>query len=150
MKIKLIPGLRQIEDRVCAHKAVRIDLPDALRRRLDLPSADRTAKRDNLPVEIGFGDRIMINKIHSSHSGAGQGLDHIPSDAAYAENGYAGCAQPLHRFLSQKEPRSCKWITHWSLLSVNDCWIFFFRRKRSPFPAALPGSFFRQFSQSFR
>ena len=57
---------------------------------------------DDLAVEVGGRDLVIVDQIERAHARARQRLDHIAADPADAENRDACAVQLFHRFCAEQ------------------------------------------------
>ena len=85
---------------------IRVDGPDPLRHDLDLVTADGVHGRDDLAVEVGQGDGIIVHNIQGPDAAARQRLHDIAADTADTEDGDPGGSQSVHGHISKQHPAS--------------------------------------------
>ena len=51
---------------------------------------------DDLAVQVGQADLVVVNNIQRAYAASCQCLDYIAADAADTEHRHAGVMQPLH------------------------------------------------------
>ena len=85
-KIEPVRGIRQVEERIRAHRAGRIDIQNPVSCRVYLQHAYGRMGGKDLTVDVGDADRVTVTKIQLSNAAASQGLYHITSDTAHAKN----------------------------------------------------------------
>ena len=76
-KIKGVCILRQEKLVTDRHGGVRIDVADTVTRYVGLECSDRTAKCNELTVQIGFADRVVIDESEMPDTCARKRLDRI-------------------------------------------------------------------------
>ena len=111
---------RQIELLVGGHPAVRIDVGDAPRHDLHLGLADGGVEGDELTVQIGETDHIIVNKVDRAHAAPGQRLGAVAAHAADTEHGYPSAVECFDGFRSYLKAKTGKLVCHGAknLLSV--------------------------------
>ena len=103
---------RQYKALVDSHFGVRIDFKDPLPHHLDLIPPDGFTGRDNLAVQIGQTDLIVVDQIKGADAAARQRLAHIAAHAPDTENGHAGPGQAIHGGLAKEQLGSRKLVHH--------------------------------------
>ena len=88
--------------------ALRIDGEDPLFGSVHLQLTQRVMGGDDLPVDIGQTDPVVVNEINGTDAAAGQGLHRVTADAADAEDCHPGIFQPFHAGFAQQQFGSCK------------------------------------------
>ena len=58
---------------------------------------------DDLAIEVGQADLIVVDEVQRPHAAAGQRLNGIAAHAADAENGHPAVVQFFHCFLAQQQ-----------------------------------------------
>ena len=79
---------------------------------IHLVLAHRLAGSDDLPVEVGQADLIVIDEIQRAHAAACQRLDRVAAHAADAEHRHAGIVKLCHRVRAQQQLRAGILILH--------------------------------------
>ncbi len=79
-----------------------VDIQDALGHDVGLGAAQRGVEGDQLTVQIGFADRVVVHKRQCADAGAGQRLGAVAADAADAEYSHMTGAQSVRRIGSQQ------------------------------------------------
>ena len=82
---------------------VGVDVVDALFGHIHLEPAHRLVGGDDLAVQVGEADFVIVDQVESPHAAAGQRLDGVAAHAAHAEHGYAGIVQFGHCFRAQQQ-----------------------------------------------
>jgi len=117
-KIELVGGVRHEKGLVSRHLAVGIDVQNAVPGHIHLVFCNGAAGGQNLPVQVGDADLVVIDQIQRPNPGPGQGLHGISPHAADAKHGNPGVFQPLHGILAKDQLRSGKLIQHSSSISL--------------------------------
>jgi hypothetical protein len=76
---------------------------DPLFRHIHLIFAHGLAGGDDLAVQVGQTDLVVVDQVEGTHAAAGQRLDGVAAHAAHAEHGYAGIVQFGHCFRAQQQ-----------------------------------------------
>ena len=111
-KIELVLGVRRVESLVDVDHGIGVDLQNAVTGDLDLVLAHGFAGRQNLAVDVGQADLIVIDEVQRTDAAAGQGFDRIAADTADAEHGHPGFVQFFHGLVAKQQFRSRKLIEH--------------------------------------
>ena len=67
---------------------------------------------DDLSVQVGQADLVVIDQVQGAHAAAGQSLHGVAPHAADAEDSHPGFGQGFHSGLSQQQLGSGKFIEH--------------------------------------
>ena len=105
-EIELCCRFRRVERLIGVHDAVRVDVVHALCGNLHLVPSDRAVRCDQLPVEVGQADRVIVNQVERADPRAHQRLYHMAAHAADAKHRYTCPVQTLHRRLAEQHFRS--------------------------------------------
>ena len=97
-KIELVSRLRQIEALVHLHLTVRVNVEDAVPHDLHLIFPYGAARCNDLTVQIGEADLVIVDQIDSSHTAAHQRLYGVASHTA--KNSDPRTREPLHSLFS--------------------------------------------------
>ena len=84
-KIELPRGLGGIENGISPHDARGVDRKHPLLCRVHLPHPHGIICREDLPVQIGQADGVVVNEIKLPHAAAGQGFQCVAADSAQPE-----------------------------------------------------------------
>ena len=115
-KVELVLCFRAKEAPVGGHPDVRVNVVDALCSHIYFILPYRTAGGDDLAVEVGQADLIIINQIQCPHAAARQRFHRVAAHAADAEHRHAGIVQFFHSFRAQQQLRAGILILHFVLL----------------------------------
>ena len=99
-KIELVSRLRQIEALVYLHLAVRVDVENAVTHDLRLIFSHGAARCDDLTVQVGEADLVIVDQIDGSHTAPHQRLHGVASHTANAKNSDPRTREPLHSLFS--------------------------------------------------
>ena len=102
-KRKLIGIFRKKKAVVDIHLYIGIDLLHAVAHHLCLIFSHRFSGGNDLPVQIGQADLIIINQIKASNAAAHKRLADIAADSANAEHCHSCLLQFLHGLFSQQK-----------------------------------------------
>ena len=102
-EIEAVLRLRAKEGLVGGDLDVGVDVVDALFGHIHLEPAHRLVGGDDLAVQVGEADFVVVDQVESPHAAAGQRLDGVAAHAAHAEHGYAGIVQFGHCFRAQQQ-----------------------------------------------
>ena len=80
-----------------------IDVLDSRFHDLSLVHAHSTVIGNALTVDIGYGDRVVVNQNEAADAASGQGFNTVGAHSADAEDGDAGTCQRCHGVLTQQE-----------------------------------------------
>ena len=89
---------------------IRVDILDPGCRRSGLGHANGCVGGQDLAVDIGYADGIVVNKIQCAHAAAGQRLYGIAAYSAQAKHGNSGAAQLFHGITAHQKLCSGKRI----------------------------------------
>ena len=101
-EVDLIGIGRQIEHGMRRDAAAGIDGSDALGSHINLETAHIGGQRDDLPIDVRQGHRVVVKKVDGAHAAASQHLDGIAAHATHAEDGHAALGQAPHRLVAQQ------------------------------------------------
>ena len=118
LEMKFVLRLRQIKGLVYRYLAVRIDFQNPLPHHIRLVFSHGLPGGDQLPVQIGQADQIIVHQIDGTHTGAHQRLHGEAAHTADTEHDDPGLLQLFHGLLPQQQLGSGKLIQHASLSSV--------------------------------
>ena len=99
-KIELVLCLWQIEALVHLHLAVRVDVENAVTHDLRLIFSHGAARCDDLTVQIGEADLIIVDQIDGSHTASHQRLYGVASHTTNTKNSDPRTREPLHSLFS--------------------------------------------------
>ena len=116
-KIEIVLRLRAKEAPVGGHLDVGVDIVDALFRYIHLILPYRAAGGDDLTVEVGQADLIVIDQIQCAHAAACQCLHRIAAHAADAKHCHPGVVQLFHSLCTQQQLGTGILILHFVLLT---------------------------------
>ena len=116
-KIEIVLRLRAKEAPVGGHLDVGVDIVDALFRYIHLILPYRAAGGDDLTVEVGQADLIVIDQIQCAHAAACQRLHRIAAHAADAKHCHPGVVQLFHSLCTQQQLGTGILILHFVLLT---------------------------------
>ena len=105
-EIELVGGVWHVERLVGVHHGVRVDIMDALFRHIHLVFAHRFVGGQDLAVQVGQADLVVINQVQRANAAACQCFHRIASNTANAKHGHTGVVQPLHCLLAKQQLRS--------------------------------------------
>ena len=100
-KIKLMRGIRHIKRLICIDLDILIDVVQTLRRHIHLVFSNRAAQGNNLTVDIGQTNLVIVNQVNGADTAARQCFHGKSSDTANTEHGNASVCQSIHSVLSQ-------------------------------------------------
>ena len=101
-EIELILRLRGEEGLVGGDPDVGVDVVDPLLGHIHFILPHGLAGGDDLAVEVGQADLIVVDEVQRAHAAAGQRLNGIAAHAADAEDGHPAVVQFFHCFLAQQ------------------------------------------------
>ena len=81
---------------------VGVDVVDPLFRHIHLIFAHGLAGGDDLAVQVGQADLVVVDEVEGTHAAAGQRLHGIAAHAAHAEHGHTGVVQLGHCLRAQQ------------------------------------------------
>ena len=118
---------------------VRTDVPDFFFHDLCLMTSYGAVEGDALTVDVGEGNRVVINEHQPSHPASGQRLNGMGADAAYPEYCHGGIFKGHKAFLSYKHFCSGKFVYHFTTPAfirfvVKNCTPDWGKCKCNPFP----------------
>ena len=119
-QIDLWGGFGQIEQLARLDSQIRIDLQQALRHGVHLVPAHGLAGGDDLAIQIGDADSVIVEQVDRAEAAAHQRLRGVAADAAHAEDRHAGRGEPAHPLAAQEQFRSRKLI-HRTRPARKDC-----------------------------
>ena len=93
-----------------AHIHIRIDAEHPLLHDINLVFTDCRACRDDLPVEIGQTDLVIIDQVKCPDTAAHKCFTHISADTSDAEYCDSGLRELLHRLRPEQQLCSRKLI----------------------------------------
>ena len=105
-EIELVGGVWHVERLVGVHHGVRVDIMDALFRHIHLVFAHRFAGGQDLAVQVGQADLVVINQVQRANAAACQCFHRIASNTANAKHGHTGVVQTLHCLFAKQQLRS--------------------------------------------
>ena len=105
-KVYLVHARRKVEHRQFAHHTVGIDGMDTLLGHIDLQASHRGKGGEQLAVDIGHTDTVVVNHVDGTHTASGQHLDDITAHAAYTKDCYSTGSERLEGKTAQKKLRS--------------------------------------------
>ena len=111
-EVEFVGIAHAVEEFVGAHLALGVDVVDALGRHIHLILAEGTYEGDDLAVEVGDGDLVVIDEVEGSDAAAGQGFDHIATHAAHAEDGDTAAREHLHGWRAEQHAGTGKLVGH--------------------------------------
>ena len=94
MEVKLVRGVRAEKDLFCFHLCVRIDVQYPALCRFHLGKAQGGVESQELPVQVGQADGVIVHQGKPPYTGPGQGFHRVAADAPKAEYGNVGLLQP--------------------------------------------------------
>ena len=109
-EIKSIRIFRQIEAFVCFHLCFWIDVKNPLLHHVYFIFSNAASCRNNLTVDIGQADFIVVHQHKMADTASCQRLHGIAAHAADTENGNGRIRQKIHALLTQQKLCSGKLI----------------------------------------
>ena len=116
-EVEAVLRFRREEGLVGSHLDVRVDLVDALLSHIHLELAHRLVGGNDLAVQVGQADFVVVDEVQRTHTAACQRFDGIAAHAADAEHRHAGIVQFFHGFRAQQQLRAGILILHVVLLT---------------------------------
>ncbi|MPN64996.1 hypothetical protein SDC9_212775 [bioreactor metagenome] len=101
------------------HLQFGIDVQEPLLHDLCLVAAYRRMKGDDLAVQVGQADTVIVKNVDSPYAAARQGFRGIPADSADTEHRHPCARKPLHSLAAQQQPGTRKLIHYFS--PVTEC-----------------------------
>ncbi len=111
-EVELVSRLGQVEAGVLGDCAIRVDRLDALFCDVDLALADGVPCGDDLAVEVGERDVVVVDDVDGAYTGARERLHREPPYAAHAKDEDAGVLEALDAVLPQEQGRARELIEH--------------------------------------
>ena len=105
-KVYLVRPRREVEHRQFVHLALGIDGMDTLLGHIDLRASHRGKGGEQLAVDIGHTDTVVVNHVDGTHTAPGQHIDDITAHAAHAKDCYSTGSERLEGRTAQKKLRS--------------------------------------------
>ncbi len=102
------------------HLAVRVDFQNTFPHHIGFVFSHRLPGGNQLPVQIGQADQIIVHQINGAHAGTHQRLHSEAADTADTEHNDSGLLQLFHGLLPQQQLGSGKLIQH-DVSSVSFC-----------------------------
>ena len=102
-KVYLVRPRREVEHRQFAHHTVGIDGMDTLLSHIDLGTTHRRQGGEQLAVDIGHTDTVVVDHVNGTHTAPGQYLDDITAHAAHAKDCYSTGSERLERRTPQEQ-----------------------------------------------
>ena len=94
MEVKLVRSVRAEKDLHGFHPCARIDVQHPALCCLGLGKTQGGVEGQELPVQVGQADGIIVHQGKLPHTGPGQGFHRVAADTAQAEDGNVGLLQP--------------------------------------------------------
>ena len=127
-EIKLRLRLGQIEAPMGHHFRLRVDGQDPFLHCVHLVLPQCLVRRNDLPVQVGKTDHIIVYQFQMSHAAAGQCFRHIAPYAPDAEDADTGGCQFFHILFSQQPFRTGELVFHIIFLSRHFYEFFHFHK----------------------
>ena len=102
-EVEAVLGLRAEEGLVGSDLDVRVNVVDALLGHIHLEFAHGLAGGNDLAVEVGQADLIIVDEVQCAHTAAGQCLHRVAAHTADAKHGHAGIVQLFHCLCAQQQ-----------------------------------------------
>ena len=109
-KIKAIRSIRTVKSFVYRYLALGVNVQHPIPGGFRLAHSHSGVERQQLPVDVGDADGVVVDEVHRAYAAAGQGLCHIATYATQAEYSYTGVIQFFHCRLPQQQFRAGKGI----------------------------------------
>ena len=100
-KVKLILGFWKVEAFVDINFCLWVDVEDAVFHNIDFVFADSASGGDDLTVQVGEADFVIIDQIKFTNSTSHKCLYGITADSTDSKNGNSGVRQFLHGFFTK-------------------------------------------------
>ena len=111
-EIHMIPQAGQVEHRVGVDQDSGIDGQHPLPRDFHLGPSDRVLRSQDLTVDVGEIDLVIVHDVQGADAAASQCLQSVTANTANTKQEYTAAGQACDRFRPQQAGRSLKSLVH--------------------------------------